>query len=589
VEIDVIFNQPETMDEREAYLKIESNNPPCLVDMAYLCDIVTFQTKTPPIPDFDPRIKVSPKKVDFGSVSYNEESMSVLTIQNIGSTTLEMTEIEFVGSSTFAIMIDGVEYKPGDAIDFSAAPIEIPKGQLKAYSVYFRPETPGTSTASLNVFSNDPTAPPGGVEVILKGTANGPCISAKPSVLHFGGNTVDQLSILPLKIQSCGSAPLVISGIAFQDNSSADFSLDFESLGAYGVDANTGPTANTPLTIPSGEEIELSVRFLPKSASPKDENGQAIPEMATIMILNNTLEPELSVMVEGAGIDSSCPMPVIGVQEGEMVSPQTMLHLFGDQSYSSAGTIQKWAWSVQQPEGSQALFTPSANFPAPTLEVNVAGSYLIQLNVWDEDNTKSCAAAQAMILVIPQQAIHVELLWDTPNDPDQTNEGPEAGADMDLHFTHAFAGGPDLDGDGEPDGWFDQPFDCFWFNPHPMWGSFDPSVDDDPGLDRDDTDGAGPENLNLNLPENNKSYRVGVHYWHDHGFGTSYATVRIYIYSQLIYEASGIEMSNLDFWEVGTIHWPTGNFEPDCDPDSSGNDCAPDIIEDYANPFFSQP
>ena len=40
-------------------------------------------------------------------------------------------------------------------------------------------------------------------------------------------------------------------------------------------------------------------------------------------------------------------------------------------------------------------------------------------------------------------------------------------------------------------------FDCFWFNAHPNWGSFDPSVDDDPGLDRDDTDGAGPENLFL--------------------------------------------------------------------------------------------
>ncbi len=52
-----------------------------------------------------------------------------------------------------------------------------------------------------------------------------------------------------------------------------------------------------------------------------------------------------------------------------------------------------------------------------------------------------------------------------------------------------------MDGDGSPDGWFDQPFDCFWFNAHPEWGSFDPTYSDDPDLYRDDTDGAGDKRV----------------------------------------------------------------------------------------------
>ena len=144
---------------------------------------------------------------------------------------------------------------------------------------------------------------------------------------------------------------------------------------------------------------------------------------------------------------------------------------------------------------------------------------------------------------------------------DQTDEGPQAGTDLDLHFIHPFAGGPDLDGDGKSDGWFDSDFDCFWHNPDPKWNSFDPAIDDDPGLDRDDTDGAGPENMNLNIPENGKTYKVGVHYWKDHGFGESYATVRIYIYADLVFEMQDVKMVDRDMWEVATIDWPSGNVK----------------------------
>ena len=285
-----------------------------------------------------------------------------------------------------------------------------------------------------------------------------------------------------------------------------------------------------------------------------------------------------------AGCPPEMPVAVINVQEGEEVIPQTVIHLKGDQSFGASGGVKKWSWSVTQPVGSQSVFTPSSTFPNPTFEANSAGTYQFKLDVWDGAGNKSCEPAVAEVVAIPDEAIHVELHWNTPNDPDQTDEGPEAGADVDLHFLHPYASGPDLDGDGVPDGWFDQPFDCFWFNPTPNWGSFDPSVDDDPGLDRDDTDGAGPENLNLNIPEDGKTYRIGVHYWHDHGYGPSYVTLRIYIYAMLVWEVKDLKLVNHDMWDAATIEWESGQVTS-----LTTEGGLYKITPDYQNPFFFQP
>jgi hypothetical protein len=276
-----------------------------------------------------------------------------------------------------------------------------------------------------------------------------------------------------------------------------------------------------------------------------------------------------------------CPTAIIKCAEGDEVIPQTVLHLFGDESYASSGTIMKWEWSIEQPLGSQSVFVPSKTFPNPTFEANVAGVYAFSLTVWDQTNTPSCIPATYEVIVIPDEAIHIELLWYTPDDPDETDTGPEAGSDLDLHFLHPWAAGPDLDGDGQPDGYFDMPFDCFWFNAHPNWGSYDPAINDDPGLDRDDTDGAGPENINLDIPEN-VVYKVGIHYWNDHGYGAAFATVRVYIYAQLVYEVTDVKLVDSDMWEVCTVEWPSGKVQVITTVGGYK------ITPEYHNPYFFQ-
>ncbi|MBN1346080.1 MAG: hypothetical protein JXQ73_25560 [Phycisphaerae bacterium] len=168
-------------------------------------------------------------------------------------------------------------------------------------------------------------------------------------------------------------------------------------------------------------------------------------------------------------------------------------------------------------------------------------------------------------------------------DPNETDIGPFAGADMDLHFMHPSAPGsataPDLDRDGLPDPYFDQPYDCYWFNPHPDWGILGGA--NDPSLDRDDTDGVGPENVNLDAPESGKSYRVAVHYWDDHGHGNSTATVRIYVDGRLVYEAAGVSLTKYDLWCVAYIDWPSGEVRP-CEAVGGG----PKITPSYKHALF---
>jgi len=401
------------------------------------------------------------------------------------------------------------------------------------------------------------------------------CISVNPAKVNFGGTLLGMKAVMPVEVSCCGDEPLLLYGTAMAEGSSLDFDVDLTGL-------DHPPSVEDPVVVPAGESILVNVEYVPDVPNPVAEDGALVLDEGILLIDSNALTSPTEVPLSGAAIDCCCPTAIIKVQEGEEVIPQTVLHLFGDESFAGNGTIQKWEWDVVQPSGSLSVFMPSYTFPNPTFEANVAGVYSFYLTVYDQTNTPSCFPASYEVVVIPDEAIHVELLWHTPEDQDETDTGPEAGSDVDLHFLHPWAAGPDLDGDGKPDGWYDIPFDCFWFNMHPNWGSYDPTTNDDPGLDRDDTDGAGPENLNLDIPEN-VVYRIGVHYWKDHGYGPAYATVRVYIYAQLVFEAADVMLVDSDMWDVCSLEWPSGKVQLHTKEAGLYK-----ITPGYHNPFFFQ-
>jgi uncharacterized protein YfaP (DUF2135 family) len=142
---------------------------------------------------------------------------------------------------------------------------------------------------------------------------------------------------------------------------------------------------------------------------------------------------------------------------------------------------------------------------------------------------------------ISNKDIHIQLVWDTPGDPNRNNNH---GTDFDVHLLHPLGR------------WNHRPYDCFWQNMRPDWGvQGDPS--DDPSLDIDKVDGWGPENVNLSKPERGLSYGVGVHYFSHHGYGTRYATVRIFNSGELVTEMRRKRMVDQQFWHVADIAWPS--------------------------------
>lgn len=265
------------------------------------------------------------------------------------------------------------------------------------------------------------------------------------------------------------------------------------------------------------------------------------------------------------------PVAVIDVAEDDTVVPQTILHLSGASSYSARGAIRAWSWEVDQPVGSTNTFQPGPDARTPAFQTNVAGVYTFRLTVLDETGEASCVPAELSVYVVPDQALHVELLWSTPGDPDESDE---VGADLDLHFVDPLAA---------PPGYFNIPFDCFWANKQPNWGSIDATAGDDPGLDLDDTDGRGPENLNFDRPEEGKRYCLAAHVWDDRNFGPSYATVRIYQHGNLTFERTDVALAKHDLWEVACIAWPGAIVE---DLAAGGTE---KITHDFMNADFLQP
>ena len=180
------------------------------------------------------------------------------------------------------------------------------------------------------------------------------------------------------------------------------------------------------------------------------------------------------------------------------------------------------------------------------------GEYLIELGVRDRIAHATVVAAQVRVLAASPAGIHIELTWETPSDPDQTDGD---GTDVDLHVRH-------------PEGfqWALAPNDCYYANAAPDWGQ--PGPPGNPSLDIDDVNGAGPEHINLDTPEDTQvlggHYIIGVDYYRAEDFarggtwGPSTVTIRVFLDGALAYEGQREMLATHHFWEVAAIEWIDG-------------------------------
>ena len=490
-----------------------------------------------------------------------------MTLENAGQAKLDISDIQVIESELFEVRTfvdqsgsdqDGGDKKMGQQGDEEPAgpqpeedaPISevvgtaLPPGESVDLRVYFEPEDNKPERGALAIFSNDPDQ---GEKVIeLLGNSGSPCLGlSHQKEVNFGVSSIDQTASKTVTVENCRSRAenLTLEGIEVVDDGGGVFSVSESSL--------PGDLNDAAYVVEGDDRANFVVEFEPKAK--KVYNGTLLVES------NDPSRQAHRIELVGKGSDNRCPNAVaeaaVEGNENQRAQIDTLpletIRFDASGSTDPDGSIERYEWSIiDRPKDSTARLTPSSSAKQPELFLDLAGDYKVELKVYDNEETASCGErAIVEITAIPQDDIHVQLVWDTPADPDQTDTD---GADLDLHY---------LNPNGQ---WNEKPYDIFWHNKTGDWGLKGDSpaaTKDNPTLDIDDTDGAGPENVNHDEPKNGTAYSVGVYYYDANGFGPSYATVRIYIDGQLAKEFKNKYMSGtFDFWKVGLVEWPSKNI-----------------------------
>ena len=179
--------------------------------------------------------------------------------------------------------------------------------------------------------------------------------------------------------------------------------------------------------------------------------------------------------------------------------------------------------------------SPSVPFTAPETEFEVrfssatpgpkTGSAVVRF----ADGTSLTVSLRANVAGdVPGDlpSLRAELSWNTT-------------ADLDNHLRRGTAA------------WLSTPGDCHYANKTPDWGAA--GVLNNPTLDRDDTDGFGPEIIDIAIVESGVRYTSGV-------FVTSVpssttATLRLFVGGALVDEISTVLTTTTDMWEVFSIQF----------------------------------
>jgi len=434
-------------------------------------------------------------------------------------------------------------------------PIELPPGAPAvtdpltvphlALSLVWRPRRPGPLAATLRVHGDAPT---GSLDVLVSGHATGSCLTVSPAALEFGAVELGAAQVQELVLTSCGDEDLVIEQLELLDDLTGELSL---VTVPEGLQCTAGASRCTGRArVGAAQAARVVVRYAPADVG-EDERR-------LLLRSNDPTRRELLVPLGGRGTGNRCPQAIaqvrpageepwrlLGEAESRVVPPRTTIDLDGRPSTDSDGRIVAYRWLLAAAPGAASpRFPPSVQAPLVSYFLAVAGRYLFELEVIDDEGLPSCQPGKVAVEARPTTDLHVELTWTTPGDPDPLDTGRGAGSDLDLHLLL-------------PRGqWFSAPLDCYFGNPTPDWGRLT-RAEDDPALDRDDVDGWGPEVASLPQPRED-GYRVGVHVYDDWGLGPSDATVRIFVDGLLRCEQSRSGLRRNQFWEALHLTWPDG-------------------------------
>ncbi|MBN2359793.1 MAG: hypothetical protein JXR83_10090 [Deltaproteobacteria bacterium] len=481
--------------------------------------------------------------LDFGLVDISRQRPLDVLIKNPTAIDLVLTKIELSQDTdpAFTLPID-----LPTVVTPPAAGCENDTSQKcgQPLTITFKPTVESVVRGKVLIYSdavNITAGEPLVVELVGSGRYLGePDISIDPPQCAFGDVGAGATVYCDLSVVNRGQLDLVINSVSGDgDFSATDLSAVFRPASVLPVPVSlpsqAGVTVRISATPPDTSAYSGNLYFdsndpdTPRATVPLSVQGAAVPTaVARIYSVNNAL---------------------VAPGDAPTVAPLDDVIITGEDSQpGTAGrTITGYQWTLETrpadstveltaPTSARTGFTfNSSGIDRPGLDV--VGTYVVRLVAIDNQGSRSTNDARVTLNAMPGEAIHVQLTWD------------HATADIDLHFIRNSGSMFTAD-------------DCYFGNCDVAGGLNWGGGGANPHLDVDDTDGYGPENINVDQP-NNGIYLIAVHYWSPHANTVpTYVNVKVFIQGGL--RSDYIQQLTLcnQWWEVARVEWPSGLVTP---------------------------
>jgi len=448
-----------------------------------------------------PNLVLSTTQLDFGEVLVGETLTSQIEVINAGEGSLYLSDFRWSADTSDAFRIVNSEQESQ----------KIDQGEIVNLQFDFTPLDYGSYEGIFLFDSNDEELKNLELQMIGEGgDGPQPDIFVDNALLIFPDTGAGESTTLFFTLTNNGDTDLVISSTS--QLGSGAFSL-------------VGDLDN--VTLAAGVQSSILVEY-----RPIHEVGD---EGVLTINSNDPDTPSLEVSFIGNG-GGDFEYPVADIVCPSFVTAPTILDLNGASSTSPNGTDLTYFWSfLQKPTGSVATIrndsgpieaTSTEQGDSIYLDVDVAGTYQVNLVVEDETGTKS-SPSECIFYAEPPSDIHVELSWNDEN------------ADLDLHFVRT------------EDGLFSFENDCCWCNENPSWELVS---DNNPILSQDSDDASLPEITDLSIAVDG-NYYARVHYFSDRGAGQVNATLKLYVSGVLEGQYTTSLVHN-QVWNVAYVRWP---------------------------------
>jgi len=241
---------PDSMGYKQITLKITSDDPDTPVAEA----VITGRTPAPVI-------QVDPGDLVFDLTEVGGTDSLGLTIKNAGDRDLEIHSLKLSGENS-------------GEFDYQSACGTISPDDSCEIEVIFVPESPGTKSATLDIYSNDPDNPE--LTVSLDGRTPAAHIEIQAEVLDFGTVPVGNLVTEQIILENSGERQLNISALTIS-----------------GTNASLFHASNTCGVISPEGSCPVDITFHPTSEGPKT---------AVLTISSNDPDrPESTLTLQGTG------------------------------------------------------------------------------------------------------------------------------------------------------------------------------------------------------------------------------------------------------------------------------------------------